>query len=582
LRSVVKSSEYKSIDYKILKRLLVFLKPYSWLVIVSLAVSLITSALGPLRPYLTKLAVDNYIAKNDVHGLFYIILVIFGVLILHAALQFFITYVMQWVGQKVLFDIRDKVFSHIQSLSLKYFDKHPIGSLVTRVTNDIEALNQLFSSGVVNIIADFLLIFWLLGFMFYTNWQLALITLAVVPFLALTTVLFRKKIRDVFREIRAKVSEMNSFLNEFISGIAVVKIFAKEESQAEKFDTINEKHKMLWEKSIFYYAIFFPIIELLSSVSLALILWYTASSYFSGGITIGLLIAFTQYSEMFFRPIRDLTEKYTTMQSAMAASERIFDTLDTKEMIEYKDNGNIYKGLQNSIEFKDVSFSYDGEKPVLQIVNFEVKKGETVAIVGATGAGKTSIINLLLRFYEFNEGSILFDGKDIRSFDIDSLHNNIAIVTQEVFLFSRSIKENITLGSDYDDEQIIGTAEELGASLFIEKLPESYDTILNERGSTLSAGQRQLLAFCRAYITKPDILILDEATSNIDSVTEQIIEKALDKLLQGRTSIVIAHRLSTIKRADKIIVLHRGKVRETGTHAELLEINGLYRKLYLM
>jgi ABC-type multidrug transport system fused ATPase/permease subunit len=417
--------------------------------------------------------------------------------------------------------------------------------------------------------------------MFYTNWQLALLTLAIVPFLFIAASIFRKKVRVLFRDIRLKVSEMNSFLNEYISGISTIKLFAQELRQKNKFDDINDGHTKLWVKSVTYYATFFPVVEMLSAIATGTIIWYTAGNVLSGVMTIGTLIAFTQYAEMFFRPIRDLTEKYTTMQSAMAASERIFSLLDTDSFLPDSENAVEIGNLQKGIEFKDVNFSYDEQKQVLRGMSFNINKGETVAIVGATGAGKTSIINLLCRFYDYQSGEILIDGIDLRNIKQESLRSKIALVMQDVFLFSRTVAENITLGNEsITKEKLKEVAVSLGASGFIERLPDDYNNKLSERGSTLSSGQKQLLAFCRAYAANPDILILDEATSNIDSETERIIELALDKLLTGRTSIVIAHRLSTIKRADKIIVMHKGKVREMGNHKELLELNGIYAKLY--
>ncbi|MBM2815617.1 MAG: ABC-type multidrug transport system component [Ignavibacteria bacterium] len=573
--------EFKDIDFRLLKRLIKFLKPYKKFVVYALLLAIFGSALGPLRPYLTKIAIDNYIASSDWNGLLWIIILIFGLLIIHSAAQFFLSYIMQFSGQNVLNDIRIKLHKHILALSNRFHDTNPVGRLVTRVTNDIEALNELFSSGVVMIIADFLLIMWIIGFMLFTNVTLALLTLAVMPVLIMASIAFRSKVRETFRAIRGDVAKMNSFLNEFISGIVTVKIFAQEKYQNEKFDGINTSIRDLWNRTIFYYALFFPIVEFLSTLTLGIILWYAAKNILSTEITVGVIIAFTQYAEMFFRPIRDLTEKYTTLQSSMASAERIFGLLDTNEFLEDLPEARSIDEFKESIEFKNVCFSYDGDKQVLKNISFKINKGETVAIVGATGSGKTSIVNLLCRFYDYQTGEILIDGKDIRTIKQESLRSRIALVMQEVFLFSGSIGFNITLGEEsITKEETRLAALALGAAEFIEKLPDAYDSVIEPRGTNLSSGQRQLISFCRAFASNPEILILDEATSNIDSETEKLIEISLGKLLGERTSLVIAHRLSTIKRADKILVLHHGELRETGTHEELLNNDGLYAKLY--
>jgi ATP-binding cassette, subfamily B, multidrug efflux pump len=573
--------DYKPLDISLFKRLLIYLKPYWKYVLITLIVTLSTSSLAPLRSYLMKVAIDNNIAKSDWIGLYKMAIFIFALLIIHGLFQFIFSYMMQWVGQKVLYDIRIKLFEHIHSLSLKFFDKNPVGRLVTRVTNDIEVLNDLFSSGLVSVISDFLLLFWIIGFMFYTDVRLALISLLILPLIILISILFKNRIRVLFREIRLQVAKMNAFLNEFISGITTIRIFSQEERQNEIFGQINKDATDLQLKSIFFYAMFFPFVEFLSFLGLAIIIWYSAGNIFSGKMTVGILIAFAQYIELLFRPIRDLTEKYTTLQSAMASSERIFGLLDTQEFLQDSSNAITTESLKESIEFRNVNFSYDGEKEVLRDVSFTINKGESLAIVGATGSGKTSIINLLLRFYEHQEGSILIDGIDLKKIKQNSLRKSIALVMQDVFLFSGTISENITLGREsISIDKIKSAAEEMGAIDFINKLTNNFDSDIMERGSTLSAGQRQLLQFCRAYASNPEILILDEASSNIDSESERIIELSLKKLLEGRTSIIIAHRLSTIKNATKIIVLHHGKIRETGSHNQLLEKNGLYAKLY--
>ncbi len=573
--------EYNKIDARLLKRLLKFLKPYYKYVFFAVILTILVSALGPLRPFLTKIAVDEFISKGDKPGLLMMIVAITSLLLVSGALRFALTYSMQWVGQNVLNDIRIKLFEHIQKLSMSFYDKNPVGKLVTRVTNDVEALNQLFSSGLVMMVADILLIFWIFVFMFYTSWQLALLAIIVVPLLLIVTTIFRKKVRVLFSELRREVARMNTFLNEFISGITTVKLFNQEKNQLNKFDEINLNTRELNIKTVFYYAIFYPAIEMISAISLGIILWYAAGNILSGVITVGILIAFLQYAEMFFRPIRDLSEKYTTLQSAMASAERIFQLFDTEEFVFEDENAVEITEFQQAIEFKNVSFSYDNSKWVLKNVSFEVKKGETVAIVGATGSGKTSLINLLCRFYEFQSGEVLIDGKDIRKIKTESLRKLYALVQQDVFLFSRTIAENISLNDDnLSHDELIQTTQALGASTFIENLEKGFHFKLTERGNTLSSGQKQLIQFSRAYISNPEILILDEATSNIDSETEQIIENSLEKLLNNRTSIIIAHRLSTIKRADKIIVLHKGEIREQGNHEQLLANNGIYAKLY--
>ncbi len=574
-------TEYKPIDYKLLKKLFVFLKPYSKYVWLALIITVISSALGPIRPLLAKITIDKYIALHDWNGLLMMIGLIFGLLMIHGAIQFFMTYLMQWVGQKVLYDIRIKLFDHINSMNMSFFDKNPVGRLVTRVTNDVEGLNQLFSQGVVMIIADILLIMWIIGFMFYINWELSILTLSILPLLLIVTTVFRKKVRVLFRDLRLELAKMNSFLNEFISGISTVKLFTQEKKQNEIFDISNDKTKVLNVKTVFYYAVFFPVIELLSAIALAIVIWWAGGNIMSGLMTIGTLVAFLQYAEMFFRPVRDLSEKYTTLQGAMASAERIYELLDTQDYFDKSDGSIVKEKLESTIEIKNLSFAYTEDKPVLKNVNLTIKKGEKIAIVGATGSGKTTLISLLLGFYEYNQGDILIDGVSLRDISRDSLRKMISPVMQDVFLFSRSIEDNISLGDKKIDSEIIKkSAVALGADSFIENLNQGYKTLVNERGSTLSAGQRQLISFCRAFAANPEILILDEATSNIDTETENMINDSLNKLLSGRTSIIIAHRLSTVKKADKIVVFHHGEIREQGTHEELLSMNGIYARLH--
>lgn len=572
----------KKVDFSMILRLLTYIKPYRKQVFIASICTLIATAVNPLRPYLIKQAIDTAIPTKDWELLQFYGLLIFAMLIVNGVLQYLMSLIMARVGERSLYDIRVKLFAHIHTLSQRYYDKTPLGRLITRVTNDVEALLDLFSSGVVMIVADILLITWIVVFMFLTSWKLTIATVMVLPILFIASSIFQRKVRLVYTKVRTEISKMNSFLNEFISGIITVKLFNKEKDKFDEFEQINNRYTKLQVKTISYYAVFLPVVELLSTLALAISLWFTARDLLIGGdITIGVLVAFTQYSAMFFRPVRELTEQFNTLQSALAASERIFELLDTKEQIEVKENAKEFVTLKDSIEFSNVTFSYDNVQTVLDSVSFSVKKGETVAIVGATGSGKTTIINLLCRFYDFENGSITFDGNDIREFTPESIRSKTSLVIQDVFLFSRTIKENITLGNDaITQEQIEVAAKQLGASEFIEALPMKYETSVKERGVTLSVGQKQLISFCRALVTNPEILILDEATSSIDSETEQIIERSLETLMKGRTSIIIAHRLSTIQKADKIIVLHHGVLREQGTHKELLELDGLYATLH--
>jgi ATP-binding cassette subfamily B protein len=573
----------KRVDYRLLRRLLQFLKPYKLHLIGGVLLTLASSALGPLRPFITRIAVDDHIAKGDLNGLFIFIAIIFGLVIVQGATQYALSLLMTWIGQRVLLDIRNTLFKHVQALALRFYDTTPVGRIVTRVTSDVEVLNELFSAGVVLMISDIMVILWILTFMWNTSSDLTLLTIIILPFLLTASFIFRAKVRVVYSKIRQQVARMNSFINEFITGMAVVQLFRQESRMEAQFREINKTHRELQDTSIMYYATFFPVVEFLSSVALAIIVWYAARHIGTGEMTVGMLIAFAQFTEMFFRPVRDLTEKYNTLQSSVVASERIFSMLDTKLTIDDAPDAKRFDSLQSGIEFSHVDFSYDGTTQILKDVSFSVRKGETLAIVGATGAGKSSIINLLCRFYEYQAGDILVDGTSIRSVKQEDLRRRIAVVLQDVFLFSRSVEENISLGRpDIRREDVQKIARQLGADAFISKLPHGYDTNVRERGAVLSVGQKQLISFCRALAQDPDILILDEATSSIDTESEQLIEASISTMLQGRTSIVIAHRLSTIQRADRILVLHKGEVAESGTHAELLSAQGLYAKLHAL
>lgn len=571
----------KAYDSKLMKRLLQYVKPYKKYVILAIFLNVLVAALGPLRPILTKVAVDDYIMHKDYNGLLMICLVLLGALIFQSVVQYFLTYFTELMGQKIIYDLRKQIFTHVQKLALRYFDKTPVGRTVTRVTNDVDALNEMFSSGIVEIFSDLFVIVWIFIFMFSLSWDLSLVTLAVMPVLIFATMIFRKKVRETYRDVRKHLARLNSYMQEHVTGMNVVQIFAKEKSELGKFSGINKDHKDANVRSIFYYAVFYPFVELLNAVAIGLIIWYGGGEVIQSRLTLGVLFAFIQYVEMFWRPVRDLSEKYNILQGAMAASERIFKLLDDHTIIKNPDNAVLLSRVRGEIEFKDVWFAYNPGEHVLKNVSFKIMPGETVAIVGATGAGKTSIINILTRFYDIEKGSITLDGIDIRSLDKRDLRRFIAMVLQDVFLFSGTIKSNISLGnSEITDERIIAAAKTVGADKFISRLPNQYDEIVKEKGATLSVGQRQLISFARALAYNPQILILDEATSSVDTETEILIQRAIEKLLVGRTSIVIAHRLSTIQNADKILVMHKGELKEMGTHQELLAKRGIYYKLY--
>ena len=571
----------KAYDGKLMKRLLSYVKPYKRFVIFAILLNIVVAALGPIRPYLTKIAVDDYIAKSDYNGLLLIGLLLFASLLLQAVIQYLLTYFTEYLGQKTLFDLRTQIFNHIQKLALKFFDRTPIGRLVTRATNDVEALGELFSSGIVMVFSDVFIILWILGFMFFMDFSLSLVTLSVLPVLIYGTFLFRRKARESYRDVRLHLARLNSYMQEHVTGMSVVQIFNKENDEFKKFSAINSDYRQVNIKSIFYYAVFYPSVELLSSIAIGLIIWYGGGEIIQGTLTIGVLFAFIQYTEMFFRPIRDLSEKYNIMQTAMASSERVFKLLDNQTMIRNPENPIKLENVKGSIEFKNVWFAYNNDEYVLKDISFSINPGERIAIVGHTGAGKTSIINILTRFYDISKGEILLDGVNIEKLDKRDLRKYISMVLQDVFLFSGTIKSNINLNDDeISDQRVMEAARIVGADKFIAELPKKYREEVKERGATLSVGQKQLISFARALAYNPKILILDEATSSIDTESELLIKQAIEKLLVGRTAIVIAHRLSTIQNADKIIVLHKGEIRESGNHQQLLAKKGIYYKLY--
>ena len=571
----------KAYDAHLMKRLLKYLKPYFKWVVISIILTIGVALASTIRPYLTKVAIDDYIAHGDAAGLRNIVLLLLGAIFFQGILQYSMTYLTQWIGQKTIYDLRMELFSHIQKLSMSFFDRNPVGRLVTRLTNDIEVLNEMFSSGIVMVFADIFTIAGILFFMFSLSWQLTLIALSVIVPLIYATMVFRKKVRIAYRDVRTYLAKMNAFLQEHISGILVVKIFNREKRTLDDFKDINYDHTRANVRSVFYYSVFFPVVELIGAISVALIIWYGGAKAIGGALTIGILVSFLQYSEMFFRPIRDLSEKYNIMQTAMASSERIFKLLDRQTMISDPENPIELKEVHGKIEFRNVWFAYIKDDYVLKGISFTINPGERVAFVGATGAGKTSIMNLLCRFYDVQKGEILIDGINIKDITQANLRKNISLVVQDIFLFSDSIENNISLGNaEIDYEKIHDAAKIIGIDTFIEKLPLQFKQNVKERGVTLSQGQRQLITFARALAYDPRILILDEATSSVDTHSEILIQKAIEKLMEGRTSIIIAHRLSTIQKCDKIIVMHKGEIRESGTHQELLELGGIYSKLY--
>ncbi len=571
----------KAYDSKLMKRLLFYIKPYKKYVFWGILLSISVAGLGPVRPYLTKVAVDYSLVNKDYDSLMYISIALIISLLLQSVVQYYLTYYTQLMGQKVIFDIRVKLYEHVQKLALKFYDKTPIGRIVTRVTNDVESLNELFSAGIITVFSDIFIILWILGFMFFMSWDLSLVTLSVLPLVIFATSIFRKKVRVAYRDVRFHLARLNTFMQEHVQGMNVVQIFGKENEEYKKFADINRDHTIANVKSVFYYAVFFPVVDFFSSLAITLIIWYGGGNVVQGAMSLGVLFAFIQYTEMFFRPIRDLSEKYNVLQTAMASSERVFNLFDDNTFIKNAENPINLEKVKGKIDFENVCFAYNTDDYVLKNINFTINPGETVAIVGATGAGKTSIINILTRFYDINSGTIKLDGVDIKLIDKRDLRKYISIVLQDVFLFSGTIYGNITLNNENISlEEAQKAAKIVGADKFIENLPNKYLEEVKEKGSTLSVGQKQLISFARALAYDPKILILDEATSSVDTETEILIQNAINKLLANRTSIVIAHRLSTIQNADKIIVMHKGEIREVGNHQELLAKKGIYYKLY--
>ena len=620
----------KAYDSRLMRRLLTYLRPYRFEVTIAIASIILKSFADVLGPYLVKVAIDRYLAPvpgakssiwnwlspRPITGIAQISTIYFGLLLLTFVLEFLQTYFMQWTGQKVMFDLRSQIFRHLQRMHVAFYDKNPVGRLVTRVTTDVDALNEMFTSGVVSIFEDFFVLVGILGIMLCMNWKLALITFAVLPFIVIATKIFRDKVRDSYRRIRIAIARINSYLQEHVSGMVVLQLFNRERKAYKRFSEINRSHMDAYKDAIVAYAVYYPVVDFFSAIAIACVIWFggrdiirqvvstsisvefnphTFVSFHlvATAASLGVLIAFTQYAMRFFRPIMDFSEKYNILQSAMAASERIFKLLDTSVDIQSPTVTKTPAG-PGRIEFDHVWFAYrdvptensEDESPaqpdwVLRDVTFAIEPGETVAVVGHTGAGKTTLISLLLRFYDVQKGAVRIDGVDVKEMDLSDLRGRFGVVLQDPFLFTGTIGGNIRLGTDrIRDEHIERAAEDVNLGDFVRALPKGFDEEVRERGSTLSTGQKQLISFARALAHEPKILILDEATSSVDTETEFKVRDALSRMVEGRTSLIIAHRLSTVQRADKIIVMHKGKVREMGTHQELLAHRGIYYKLY--
>jgi len=622
----------KAYDARLMKRLLTYLHSYRWQVAVALVAIVLKAGADVLGPYLTKVAIDKYLARHtEAHslldrwlsprpltGIAQIAAMYIGLLLFSFLLEFAQTYIMQWTGQKVMFDLRAQIFRHLQRLHISFYDKNPVGRLVTRVTSDVDALNEMFTAGVVSIVEDIFVLLGILVIMLNMSWRLALITFAVLPLIFYATSIFRRKVRDSYRRIRVAIAKINAYLQEHITGIVVLQLFNREKKAYERFETINRTHMDAFKDAIMAHAVYYPIVEVLSAIAIACVVWFGGNEVLRNFVTLGVLVAFMQYAQRFFRPIQDLSEKYNILQAAMASSERIFKLLDTPAEIVSPPVPKVPQG-PGRIEFDHVWFAYrtlaqaaaeaatKGEKLklnvaaandnakaatgqvdlgkeydwVLRDVSFTIDPGETVAIVGHTGAGKTTIISLLLRFYDVQKGAIRIDGIDIRDMDLSELRRRYGVVLQDPILFSGTVADNIRLGTRWiEDGSVEDAAEQVNVADFIRSLPGGFDEEMRERGSTLSTGQKQLISFARALAHNPKVLVLDEATSSVDTETEFRVRDALTRMVEGRTSIIIAHRLSTIQRANKIIVMHKGQVREIGSHQQLLAQRGIYWKLY--
>jgi len=571
----------KIFDLEILKRLFQFIKPYNVKFYSLVLTIMLGASLAPALPLLIRQTIDGPVSAGNYTGLAKMMALMIGFLVLQSLIQFTNTYLAGWLGQNIIRDIRVQLYHKILHLRLKFFDDTPIGRLVTRTISDIETLADVFSDGIAAIAGDILQLVLIISVMFYTDWRLSLISLCTIPFMLVSTYVFKEKVKKSFNEVRNAVSSLNSFVQEHITGMSIVQIFNSEKIEFDKFHTINTKHRDENIKSIMYYSIYYPVAEVIAALGTGLVVWFGAKQMLNAEVTYGTVTAFIMFINIFFRPIRMIADRMNTLQMGIVSTDRILKLLDSNDYT--ANDGSKKTNLKGEVEFKNVWFAYNDENYVLKDISFKVNHGETVAFVGATGAGKSSIINLLSRFYDINKGTVLIDNQDVKEYELRSLREQIGVVLQDVFLFSDTIENNITLGdSNISREKIVKAAKLVGVHDFIMQLPNDYDYNVQERGATLSVGQRQLISFVRAMVHDPKIIVLDEATSSVDTETEQLIQNAIDKLMRGRTSIVIAHRLSTIQKANKIIVLDKGRIMEEGSHEKLLKLDGFYANLYNM
>ena len=579
----LRQGKKSSIDRYIISRLFRYIKPYNKLVAIAVAITIAGSFLGPLRPYLTKIAIDDYIAHSNFKGLTMVSILLAGAILLDGVKQYITTWLTQIIGQKAVLDIRMDIFTHLQKLPARFYDRNPIGRLITRTTSDVESLNEMLSSGIITILGDLLQLLFIVVLMVWIDWQLTLIVLGVLPLMIYATMAFKKRVRIAFQDVLTHNARLNTFFQEHLTGMTIVQLFNREEREAAKYAAINADHRDANIRTVFYFSIYFPLIEVLSSTAAGLVLWYSGVRLLKADLSIGVVVSFVQYIWLFFRPLQHLSDRFNVIQTAIASSDRIIRLLDETEGIEMPSGLKTITSFKESIEFKNVWFAYEGDNWVLKDISFSIRHGEKIAIVGATGSGKTTMISILSKLYPFAKGSVTIDGVPLQEIAESSVRKLVGVVMQDVFLFSGTIRENLAFGNpDVTHEELREAARVVGADRFIQQLPGGYEYKVLENGTGLSSGQKQLIAFVRALLYNPEILVLDEATSSVDTETETLIDAATARLMSERTSIIIAHRLSTVQKADRIIVLHKGVIRETGNHQELLAKRGLYHKLYLL